>query len=134
MRSEVAVIVLLVASCSRPSELEPRQRGTLLDELRQCREELRLVASTPVESACANRSVYPLNGLTRSEVAAALGDADWWVGTDGLITLDTQLYRESRTWGYSFYRLPEDSLGGGPELTFEFDGHARAKVSWLWSQ
>ena len=128
-------VVLMLMSCT-PESAAPRQREriALLKELRQCLDALPQSVHAPVNSPCAERRVAVLEGVSRRDVLFALGDPTWCQGAPGAIALDRAECAHSHVWSYSYYRLPDRSLGGGPELTFEFARDSTVKVGWVWTQ
>jgi hypothetical protein len=130
----IAVVLMLMSCTPRGVATRQSERIALLKELRQCLDALPKRVHAPVNSPCAERRVSILEGVSRRDVLNALGDPTWCHGPDGLIALDRAECPRSQVWGYSYYRLPNRSCGGGPELTFEFARDSAAKAGWVWTQ
>jgi hypothetical protein len=112
------------------------RQETLLSEFRACLVALPKQVTTEVVSPCAERSAISLAGLPRVAFAAKLVRPDWCASQqNGLISWADQACAHSRVWGYSFYRLRADSIGGGPELEITFDAkQTSTAVAWVHTQ
>jgi hypothetical protein len=62
--------------------------------------------------------VRPLVGVSRQAVLSQLGEPDSCVGGSEAECL------QSPAWNYTFYHLPPDQHGGGPELMLLFNQHS----------
>ena len=111
-----------------------------IDELHEC---LRDVAShTPASaqpayvSPCRMRDVSILVGVSRSDLLGALGQPGFCTGPKNQIALwSDPMCRAPVGFGYSFYRLCEDCVGGGPELLIQFDSAgATSLLRWVATQ
>src|SRR5262245_531073 len=120
---------ILLASCAGSIETS-QGRAVILAELRKCRDALPVESNTPFSSPCANRDVSALDGVSKAEIESALGRPDL-VASSGSVTSAQGAYERAATWSYSFYRLPVDYLGGGPELLFEFNSNDVARAKWV---
>ncbi len=135
MRNLLVVLSMLLVSCSGGTTTpKDGQRTTLLMELRKCLDELPLTVSTYTVAPCAGRDVTLLDGVPADTLLKALGEPTWCRAGDGLNFLDRGDCLRSQGWGYSFYRLPSSTLGGGPELTVNFDRNKKAKAGWTQTQ
>jgi|ERR1700733_7366998 hypothetical protein len=119
------IVVALVACRTAP----PATRAELLEKLHQCRDELTREGQTgrPV-SHCAKLDPSPLNGISRSELAAALGPPTFCMGlSEGGSPRgpDCPLQFDPR---WSFHLIG----GNGPELTCVTDEKQRCEVvRWI---
>jgi hypothetical protein len=83
--------------------------------------------------------VAPVAGMSRDDLRAALGEPGSCV--DNPVT-DAQGNRRpvapcqtNDDWFYSFYRLPEGWVGGGPELLLTFDAAGTCTAAdWRFTQ
>ena len=107
----------------------PPTRAELLEKLHQCRDDLSKERSAGHSvSPCTKLDPSPLNGISRTELAAALGPPTFCMGlgqggfpggTDCPPQLDPK---------WAFYRVG----ASGPELTCETDEKQRCEVvRWL---
>lgn len=135
----ITFLVLLASSSvahaqSKDTDPLAAERVALFRELRRCLDDLPTTVMTRVNSPCAERDVGLLTGLTRPRLVEALANPTWCKAADKLNYLPPSDCNKSDQWGYSFYRLPPSSLGGGPELLLEFDSAQRAKARWIRTQ
>jgi hypothetical protein len=130
--SGLAAFVLLAAlsACRSP----PPTRAELLDKLRHCHDTVTQEQAPAVfVSPCAKLDVTALNGISRSELAAALGRPTFCMGlSEGGVPkgLDCPPQWDPK---WAFFRPPPSAgLGSGPELACETDENQRCGfVHWL---
>ena len=73
-----------------------------------------------------------LAGLGRDEVRAGLGEPQECSSYGAQMPAPC---RDRTDWFYSFYHLPEGSVGGGPELLVRFDASGRVtSAEWMHTQ
>jgi len=77
------------------------------------------------ESPCVSDDRTVLLGLSRDDVHALFGKADVCKDTDDDTAWSTKPCWKADQWWYSFYTLPEEVIGGGPELVFDFSRDER---------
>ena len=106
----------------------------LLHELQRCLKDLPAATKNPVHSECTGRDVSSLGTVSRDTLLAKLGQPTWGLAADTHSYLDLRDCFRSNEWGYSFYRLPPQSLGGGPELVFQFSADGTTTAKWLHTQ
>ena len=79
--SSIALGILAVVLVACRAASPPPTRAELLEKLHQCRVELTQERSTGRSmSSCAKLDPSPLNGISRNELAAALGPPSFCVG------------------------------------------------------
>ena len=135
----VTLLAGLAMSNAALAAVTPAQ-SALLHELHEC---LRDVASHKPASAqpayvspCRMRDVSILVGVSRSDLLGALGQPGFCTGPKNQIALwSDPMCRAPVGFGYSFYRLCEDCVGGGPELLIQFDSAgATSLLRWVATQ
>jgi hypothetical protein len=110
---------------------------TLLSELAACLRSLSARVKSTLVSQCAEKDATPLIGIARATLANRLGRADWCEPgpTGQFLPWSDRVCARAPIWGYSFYRLPTDAIGGGPEVRLAFDETQRtASASWVHTQ
>jgi hypothetical protein len=130
--SALAALALVssLGGCRAP----PPTRAELLDKLRHCHDKVTQEEAPAVfVSPCAKLDVTPLNGISRSELAAALGRPTFCMGlSEGGVPkgLDCPPQWDPK---WAFFRPPPSAgLGSGPELACETDENQRCGfVHWL---
>jgi hypothetical protein len=109
-------------------ESPEKTRANLLGKLGECLKEVSIERPSP----CLKLDLSPLNGIAREDILRALGPPTF-------CTLPVYVPKgpdcPSHYNQWSFYRLPQGTIGGGPELTCDVDqiGHCAA-VRWVGSQ
>lgn len=101
------------------------KRDRLLAELTTRLDRVQTAAPEDQVSTGGGVALEPLLGMSRAELRAALGAPNTCGGNRGGET-DGRRARVAPCqtgddWFYSFYHLPEGSVGGGPELLLQFD-------------
>jgi hypothetical protein len=140
MRNYAIIFLLVMASSSvghaqsDATDALAAKRAALLRELRRCLDDLPPTVKAGVDSPCAKRDVGLLTALSRATIVEALGNPTWCKAADKYDYFHGRACDRIDEWGYSFYRLPPSSQGGGPELLFEFDSSQRAKARWVHTQ
>jgi hypothetical protein len=131
-RVATAFVALVLGACpaSKPPEEGPApanptmDRTTLLKTLRQRLDRLPQKPSAPVNDG-GDLPLEALAGATCAELRDALGTPHTCQGVgyhDAQGNPHPVAPCESSTdWFYSFYRLPDGWVGGGPELLLQFD-------------
>ena len=127
--STVIFSAALAASNPSPGQL------SLLQGFRVCLDEV--AAHTKSPSPCAMRDPTSLIGVSRTDLLNTLGQPTFCIPKPGAYL--PWRFAECRgaqvDIGYSFYRLPENWVGGGPELMFFFDSNGAVQVArWMYSQ
>src|SRR6185437_441019 len=109
-----ALVFSVLAGCHAPTPLE--QRAVLLKALRTCRAAIPESVASSYEPPCVKRDLTALNGISRTDLLAALGPPTFCHGTnEGGFPRGTDCPR--RWWPmWSFYRLAGVVNGGSPEL------------------
>jgi hypothetical protein len=130
----VAFAIVLGVSNAAIAKATPAQAG-LLHELHDCR---RAIASHTAGyvSPCAMREAGLLVGASRSDLLDSLGQPSFCVTTTNQIVPWSSLTcRSDFSFGYTFYLLGKDWIGGGPELWIQFDSAgAASSVRWVRTQ
>ena len=111
----------------------PRDPGpaALLADLRSRLERVRSAADdahvteNPVDAAA-------LVGMHRDMVMRALGEPRGCAAENGALT--PAPCEHATDVFYSFYHLPEGSVGGGPEMLVRFEGDRVSQVLWRFTQ
>jgi hypothetical protein len=114
-----------LAACRTP----PPTRAELLDKLTQCRHEVSQGQPTGwFISPCIKLDPSPLNGITRIDLAAALGRPTFCVGlSEGVLPRGSDCPPQMDP-KWAFFR----GAGSGPELTCETDESQHCElVRWL---
>ena len=128
------VAAVATSGCVTPVA-KPDTRNELLQSLRACRDAIPKHVDQPFESTCRTFDVSTLTGISRADLVVALGPPSFCVGlTEGGFPRGQDCPPH---WNpeWSFYRLPANLLGGGPELFCETteDQHC-GRVMWVRSQ
>jgi len=121
----VSLLAATLVACRAP----PPTRTELLDKLHQCRDELAKEQPTgKFVSPCAKLDPSPLNGISRNELAAALGPPTFCTGlSEGGPPLGPDCPPQLNPQ-WSFHRIG----GVGPELSCDTDDQQRCEVvSWI---
>ena len=111
-----------------PNDQPPPTNDEALTALRAALERVRSVPADehlttgPLEASA-------LVGMTRTEIEQVLGEP----GQCRVASQPTPCRSESDVF-YSFYHLPEGSVGGGPELLLRFEGERCASAEWRFTQ
>jgi hypothetical protein len=125
---------------SAPASPAAPASSAALADLRGRLDRVRAAApAAHVEEATGREPLDALVGLTRAQIQAALGaphTCERDVARDA--TGQPQPVAPCRThgdWFYSFYHLPENWNGGGPELLLTFDARgACERAAWRFTQ
>jgi hypothetical protein len=135
MREILCVICLLLMPVTA-SASPPAPKAHLLAEFRDCLRALPQRVDKRVVSPCAEGATSNLVGLGRSSLLFTLGKPDWCSsGHDEVLLWSERVCSSANVWGYSFYRLPSTSRGGGPELAVVFGGSdSVVDASWWHSK
>ena len=106
-----------------------------LHELNQCRKAL-TPSDTKIVSPCANRNMNNIVGVSKSELLKALGNPDFCLTSNNQVhPWQEKVCSTALNIGYMFYRLPEDMIGGGPQLVFTIGSEKQGvAVAWKRSQ
>jgi hypothetical protein len=132
-----SLLLIVTASFAADNQKTLTARKLLMTQLRRCLEEIPAVVDSPVTSPCGGRKVDILSGMQIDVLVNELGDPTWCRSASGLNYLHGSECKPSkqRQWAWSFYRLPENTVGGGPELICDLDsaGHC-ATVKWILTQ
>jgi hypothetical protein len=131
-----ARFLLLLLSISLPVHAAESELGPPLSlrELAACRQALPSSTKKYVETSCHGRDVSSLVGMWRKELDESLGKPSW-CNTKETIAIEAKSCIYSTELGYSFYVLPRNSLGGGPELVVALDGKDRVtSAKWVFTQ
>lgn len=119
-----------------PSEVVEPGDGvaTLLAELRRRLDEVARHSDSdePFQNG-GDLDVAPLAGLVRARLRNALGEPSTCADASGQV-LQMAPCRAATDWFYSFYKLPENWVGGGPELLLQFDGERCTSAAWRYTQ
>jgi hypothetical protein len=123
-----ACVLCGLAACHEtPVETEAK----LLQKLRQCLNEIPQTSPQGFFSPCAKLDLTPLNGIARTDLLGVLGPPTLCT----LVNVPKGPDCLSQTNQWSFYSLPPNINGGGPELTCEVDQMKRcAVVRWIRSE
>lgn len=122
----LSLMAITVVACH--SAPPPLSRSELLEKLKQCRDELsKEERPTGQPPACAKLDPWPLNGISRSELGAALGPPSFCMG------LSERGYPRGADCppdlnpAWSFGRT-------GVSLSCEADDKQRCEVRWISSR
>jgi hypothetical protein len=110
------LLPMVAASFAADDQKTLAERTMLISQLRRCFEELSAAVDAPVTSPCGGKDVSILSGIQVDVLVRELGEPIWCSAAGGL-----NKCKSSKRWGWSFYRLPKNSVGGGPELVCELD-------------
>ena len=101
------------------------------DPLAELRVALHRVRSAPADEHVTTGPLEAsvLVGMTRDEIVQALGEPGQChvASQPAPCSSATDLF-------YSFYHLPEGSVGGGPELLLRFEGERCVAAEWRFTQ
>jgi hypothetical protein len=111
-----SLLLMVAASFAADDQKTLAERTMLISQLRRCLEELPAAGDAGVTSPCGGKDVRILSGIQVDVLVKELGEPTWCAAADGL-----NKCKSSKRWGWSFYRLPKNSVGGGPELVCELD-------------
>lgn len=116
-----------------PLSAQNRERAQLLQELHACLNEVYAMDSRLFVSPCSKKDTVVLTGISRADLFKALGEPTW--GLEAPPTIESILSTHPTLWpAWSFYRLPKDTLGGGPELVCELDRTGQLCVKVIWQR
>jgi len=123
----VSLLLMGATSFAADDQKTLAGRSKLLSELHHCLDALPPVVDTAIMSPCGGKAIAPLAGITVDVLVKELGKPTWCAAVDGLNRCDA-----SKRWGWSFYRLPKNTTGGGHELVCELDeSRACSVVRWI---
>jgi hypothetical protein len=121
------VLCGLTACHETPAETQAK----LLQKLSQCLNEIPRTSPQALFSPCAKLDLTPLNGIARANLLGVLGPPTLCT----LVNVPKGPDCPSQNNQWSFYSLPPNTQGGGPELTCEVDKMKRcAVVRWIYSE
>ena len=124
----LALALCVVAAVLAACRSAPPTRSELLEKLHQCREDIPKGRPGGAISRCVKLDPSPLNGISRSELVAALGPPSFCVGlSEGTFPhgADCPPQMDPK---WAFFQ----GTGTGPELTCETDEKQRCElVRWL---
>ena len=118
-----------------PADARSAGRQALLGKLNQCLAE---VAAKPHEiftSSCTNLDITKLRGMTIAQLRTSLGPPG--VSSDSYVSVpkDVSAPRPPYECRWAFYSLPENIIGGGPELQcVSEDGRTCNLVRWVMTE
>lgn len=119
-----SVVAILMAATLVACRAAPPARGELLEKLHQCLDELSKERPTGRLPPCTKIDPSPLNGISRTELAAALGPPTFCVGLSERGSPRGSDCPPQLNPGWSFYPIG----GTGPELSCETDEKQRCEV------
>jgi hypothetical protein len=124
----LSVMLAVLGACRAAP---PQNRPELLEKLHQCRDELTKEQPTGrFISPCAKLDPSPLNGISRSDLAAALGPPTACMGLSEAGTPNGPDCAPQLDPKWSFHLIG----GEGPELSCETDERQRCEVvRWIHS-
>ena len=135
----VACAAFLVACSTSGNYHKDAAHEKLLQSLRQCLVEIPIRGDKTKEfvSPCITMDVSPLDGIPRSHLIDALGPAQFCIGenkdSSSFPKTEDCPFEQNPQW--SFYRHPNATIGGGPELICEANSHLYCvTVEWRRSQ
>lgn len=123
----LSLIAVMVVACRAAPP--PPTRAELLEKLQQCRVELTHERSTSRSmSSCAKLDPSPLNGISRNELAAALGPPTFCVGLSEVGAPHGPDCPRELNPRWSFHLIG----GSGPELFCSTDEKQRCEtLRWI---
>jgi hypothetical protein len=125
--------LVLAAANTRATESPSVERVSAT--LHDCLVALEKPSQEPLTSPCARKNVSALLGASREAILNGVGHPRWCHPVEPevrFIPWSEPACGAAATWGYSFYRLPKGSKGGGPELVLEFGPSGAVTTAWWW--
>jgi len=118
-----------------PTAFPADQQSAALDELKACRSAVPASTDKPFDSPCGFKTdIRPLKGIALDRLLSALGKPDVCYTAAGGLHMpkkDSRCVRGFAT-GWSFFRLPFGSMGGGPYFLCRLDLKDRCSLPfWL---
>jgi len=132
IRVSTMAVSLMVTALVGCRATPPPTRAELLEKLHQCRDELNKERATGQPgSHCARLDPSPLNGISRGELAAALGPPTFCTGLSEVSAPTGPDCPPQLDPSWSFHLIG----GTGPELHCETDQKQRCEVIlWIRSE
>jgi hypothetical protein len=137
MRPLVAgLLTVLLTGCTWPDPM--RHSGRAAETLKDLRASLDRVSSAPADKPFREspQNASALVGLSRAEIRDHLGEphvCDYpKLAPNEMMVAPCEHNGE---WFYSFYKLPDNMLGGGPELLLHFgNDDLCTSAKWVFTQ
>ena len=134
----IAICVIVLAHCSRrygtddetiPTTTEAQMQNA--DPLETLRVALDRARSAPSDEHLTTGPLEAsaLVGMTRDEIEQVLGEPG-----QCRVASQPAPCQSATDIFYSFYHLPEGSVGGGPELLLRFEAERCAAAEWIHTQ
>ena len=133
MKSIVAIALLVI--CEVAIAGGSRTPSKALVSFAECRRTLPLKTETYVEAKCAGADPAGLVGSWHKGLVESIGYPSWCLIAGQMETDGKKCFGGVHELGYSYYVMPTNTVGGGPELSITLDKQGQVvQAKWVYSQ